>query len=331
MARAGRFENDSAVFATQVGRVLTELERDMTFRFPAYKALIAITTGHSPILADELNLIRNTSREELAAAMAPIYQPHNAVIVVAGNLNMDSTRALLSETAQRLKLNDPHKPSAQTVITPTLRFNQSGIIEHQNRTGHYVVAIGWSKPKLGDPDQLAELVADELLLGHGPGVADPARSDSSAAALRLAQSLGGSAFWDGRAGTWAAPDLVDTGPNIHAIVFTTDRNLTAKDVRDSVSNALRDIQRNGASDEAINAVKENLASFYERWFFEPTYRVLADHLMAFAATGRDPNDVKLIPSMIRQVKPSEVRAALKRYFVDAPSNVVILPPEPTAK
>jgi hypothetical protein len=35
--------------------------------------------------------------------------------------------------------------------------------------------------------------------------------------------------------------------------------------------------------------------------------------------------------MIRQVKPSEVRAALKRYFVDAPSNVVILPPEPAAK
>jgi predicted Zn-dependent peptidase len=84
------------------------------------------------------------------------------------------------------------------------------------------------------------------------------------------------------------------------------------------------------SDEVINAAKENLASFYERWFFEPTYRVLADHLMAFATTGRDPNDVKLIPSMIRQVKPSAVRAAMKRYFIDAPSNVVILPPEPPA-
>jgi hypothetical protein len=101
--------------------------------------------------------------------------------------------------------------------------------------------------------------------------------------------------------------------------------LTASDVRDSVNAALRDIRRNAMSDEAIDTAKESLASFYEQWFFEPTYRILGDHLMAYAATGRDPNRVKLIPHEIRRVKPSEVRRAFDRYLLKAKSNVVILP------
>lgn len=327
MARAGRAENDSTVFATQVGRVLAELERDMNGQFPAYKSLVAITTGQSPRLSEELDLIRATKRDALAAIIDKIYKPKNAVIVVAGDLNIDSTRVIIHEADARLGLGELHAGLLAKEKSPTFRLNQSAVIEHQNRTKRYVVAVGWAKPALGDRDQFALLVADELLLGHGDSVEDPTRNQSSPAAIRLARSLGGSSFWDGRAGSWGAPDLVDTGPGLNAIVFSTDGDLTTSQVRDSVTNMLRDIRRSGMSDESINSVKESLASFYERWFFEPTYRILADHLMAYAVSGRDPNEVKLIPSRIRELKPAAVRSAFDRYFINAPLNVVILPPE----
>lgn len=326
MARAGRAENDTAVFTAQVGRVLTELERDMTFRFPAYKSLVALALGKSPRIADELTLISNTDRVELGKAMDPMYRPNNALLVVTGDLDVDSVRTFVHDAERRLKLDEIR--SATPLVRPvvTMKMNQSAVIPDQNKTGHYLVAIGWRKPSLGGRDQLALAVADQLLLGRDTSVSDPARSDSSALAVRLAKSLGGSSFWDGRAGTWGAPDLVDIGPGIEAIVFMTDRKLTVGEVRDNVSAALRDIRRNAMSDAEVNAAREGLASFHERWFFEPNYRVLSEHLMAYAATGRNPEKVKELPSQIRRVRASDVRAALDRYLIGAESDVVILPP-----
>jgi hypothetical protein len=201
------------------------------------------------------------------------------------------------------------------------------VIEHQNRSTHYVVGVSWPKPRLGDPDQIPLLIADQLLLGRGGSTEDPTRSDSSAIAIRLARMLGGSSFSDGRAGKWAAPDLVDTDLGVYAILFNTDRSLTVRQVRENVARGLKDIRKNAMTDEDIELARESLASFYERWFFEPTYRVLADHLMAYAATGRNPEDIKSIPSRIRQVKPSAVRDAFNRSFLKTRSNIVILPPE----
>src|SRR5215211_3772105 len=147
MARIGRADNDSQVFTTQVGRVLAELERDMAGQYPAYKSLVALSLGRSPRLADEISLIRNTTRQEVAAAVAPIYLPRNAVVVITGDLDLDSTRTLVHETESRLRLSELQPPAS--TATPTLRMNQSAVIENQNRSTHNVVAIGWAKPPLG--------------------------------------------------------------------------------------------------------------------------------------------------------------------------------------
>ncbi|MFL5638948.1 MAG: M16 family metallopeptidase [Gemmatimonadaceae bacterium] len=329
MARMGRTRNDSSVFSEQVQRVVAELERDMSGRYPAYKSVVAISRGASPRIADELEFVRNTNKEQLAAAIAPIFLPVNAVMVITGDLDLDSTRAIVHESEARLRLNElASRVSPGPKSPPAFRMGESAIVPNQNRTTQTIVGIAWQKPPLGDGDQLPLMIADEILLGRTGPVNDPGRSDSTALALRLARSLGGSGFWDGRAGMWGTPDMVDIGPGIYAIVFKTDRKLTPAEVRDSVTAALRDVRLNGMSDKQVDAARDNLAAYYERWMFEPTYRVLSDHLMAYAATGRNPADVKNIPADIRRVRPASVRRALERYLIDAPSNVVILPPMP---
>jgi predicted Zn-dependent peptidase len=80
------------------------------------------------------------------------------------------------------------------------------------------------------------------------------------------------------------------------------------------------------TDAEIRAAREGLASFHERWFFEPNYRIVSDYMVAYAATGRDPRDVKKLPSEIRAVSPSDVRSAFDRYLLQAKTDVVILPP-----
>lgn len=325
MARAGRAENDSQVFRAQVGRVVAELERDMSGQYPAYKALVALARDHSPRLADELDIVRNTDRQNLAAAMSSIYRPHNAVLVVAGDLDLASTRALVHETETRLRLSEIRSPTPVSSTKPMLQTNRAAVVKDQNRSAHHVIGVGWPKPPLGHTDQLPLLIADQLLLGRGDAIDDPVRSDASPVAARLARTLGGSKFWDGRAGTWGAPDLVDTGPGIWAIIFNTDSTLTIDEVRLRVTAALREVRQEAMSDTEIERARQSLASFYERWFFEPTYRVLSDHLMAYASTGRDPAQVKNIPAQIRRVPAAAVRAAFDRYLLQVQPNVVILP------
>jgi hypothetical protein len=53
-------------------------------------------------------------------------------------------------------------------------------------------------------------------------------------------------------------------------------------------------------------------------------RVLADHLTAYVASGRDPEQVKNIPAQIRGVRPAAVRDAFDRYLMRVPANVVIV-------
>ena len=325
MARAGRAENDSQVYATQVGRVLAELERDLSWQYPAIKSLVSLARGRSPKLSDEMKVMRETTSPTLAAAMNYIYRPDNAVLVIAGDINLEETRAMVRETDTRLRLRELRTAAPFSLPVPVLRTGQEAVIEGQNRSAHNVVGVSWMKPPLGHADQLALLIADQLMLGRGDSVADPVRSDSSAIAIRLARSLGGSSFWDGRAGKWGAIDLVDTGPGVQAVVFNTDQTLTLAQVRDSVTAALRDIRSNAMTDAEIEQARERLASFYERWFFEPMYRTLSDHLMAYAATGRDPRLVKEIPAQIRRVQPSAVRAAFDRYLLGVRANIVILP------
>ena len=79
------------------------------------------------------------------------------------------------------------------------------------------------------------------------------------------------------------------------------------------------------SDADIESAKETLAEFYERWFFEPTYRILSDHLMAYVTSGCDPEEVKQIPDRIRRVRPDAVRSAFERYFLGVQPLLIILP------
>ena len=325
MARAGRASNDSAVFANEVGRVLAEVERDKSGHHPAYKAVVSLALGRSPRIADELDLVRNTKREDLKRVIDPIYRPDNAVLVIAGDLDIDSTRALVRETEARLKLAEVRSTTPVRSIKPTIRMGRSQVVKEQNRSPHNVIAIAWPKPPFGDADQIPLLIANELMLGRGESVDDPARNNESPIAIQLRKAFSGLDFSDGRASRWQAPDLVDTGPGLQAVVFSTDSSLTPNQVRKTIKASIREIRTNSMSDADIARARESLASFYDRWFFEPTYRILADHLMAYAATGRNPQDVRNIPSTIRGTSPAAVRKAFDRYVLSVEPDIVIQP------
>jgi predicted Zn-dependent peptidase len=142
----------------------------------------------------------------------------------------------------------------------------------------------------------------------------------------LKASLAGQDIWDGRQATWGAPPLSENGPSIYVVTFMTDRLLVPGDVGQAMAKAFRHIRAAALSDAAIRDAREKLAAFYETWMFEPTYRILADHLAASTFAGRDPAEVKNITARLRAVKANDVRRVFDKYLLRPRPLLIVLPP-----
>ncbi|HEY0113405.1 MAG TPA: insulinase family protein [Allosphingosinicella sp.] len=330
MAKAGHTQDDPKVFPNEVGRVLAELERDGTSQYPAYSALAALAGGKRPGLKPELDSVRSADQATVRAMMTELYRPDRAVLVVVGDIDLAAARAAVRESAAKLgwPASRPSPTKAKLQATK-LRTGLSAVLPDQNRGESNIVGLGWPKPALGERDQLPLLVADQILLGGRDDPATLRRSDDSPFGRRLGQRLGAEALWD-RIDSLATPPLADIGTALQVVLFNSKRDTRPDEVRREVRASLAEIRAEELSDTAIEAAKAKLAAFYEAWLLEPRHRTLGEHLMAYYATGRSPEQVKDIPDRIRKVRPADVRAAFQRRLQAVEPLVVILPRSPAA-
>lgn len=328
MARAGRFANEPAVFTNEVGRVVAELGRDRASLYPVYSALVAMARGRSPRLDDEVASVTSARAETLGATMAPIYRPERTVLAISGDVDPGAARALVREAEARFAW-PGRTPLPVRRSAAGFRFGGRATVASQNSGAQTAAGLAWPRPALGDPDLLPFLVADQLLLGGRSSGADPKRSDLSPLGAQLARSIGASELWD-RQDEWSAPPMADTGPGLYTILFRSSRAVTPDEAAAAARAALREIAAAGLGDAAIETAKRQLAAFYEAWLLEPNGRIIADHMVAFAAAGRDPATLLGIPEAIRAVRPAAVRAAFRRNLLQVDPLAVVLPPMPPA-
>jgi predicted Zn-dependent peptidase len=326
LARAGAVKRDVDVVTRERVRVIDELERQRTTFFAAYKPLTMLSLGLPPALSGEVANVREVTPEALLTLADRTNRPENSVLVVIGDVRADAIRAMVrSAEAERLAARTGVRPRVPGPALRPLRFGQSRVLPGENPGERHLVGLAWPKPRFGARDQLPLLVVDHLLLGGWGDPSAPTRSATSPLALQFKRLLGAEDVHDGRTDRWTAPALVDTGEGINAVVFGTARPSDPAAIRAAAGAALSEIGRTGMTDRDIGRAKTELASFYEQWLLEPTYRILGDHLMVYLATGRDPRQALRLPQEIRRLQPSAIRAAFERYYRRVSPNVVVLP------
>ena len=321
----GRRQDDAEVYRKEVGRVVAELNRARSGSYLAYKALHAMARGQPPRLTDEIAWTERVVEARVRDTIRHKYRPSSGVLVVAGDIDPERTIAIARAAEQRLRL-EPEPKAVPARRDPQLRGGLSRVIRSQNLGTATVAGLAWPQPSAGSRDFLAFLIADQLMLGGRTDPTKVQRSDASPLATRLNASLGATGVEDARDPMWGAPPMADLDPSLYVVQFSSQRNLEPKQVRAAASSALRQIRRTGLSDARIEEAREALAKFYEAWLLEPTYRILADHLAAFAFDGRNPEEVKRIPAMIRGIAPDAVRRAFDRHLLRSEPLVVVLPP-----
>jgi len=328
MAAAGGFANNPAVLTNEIGRVVAELRRGRESLYPVYSALVSMARGRSPRLEDEVASVSEARQETLTAAMAPIYRPERSVLAISGDVDLAAARTMVREAEARFAW-PARAPVQIRPRDPRFRLSGRATVENQNTSSRTAAGLAWPRPALGDRDLLPFLVADQMLLGGRSNGADQKRSDSSPLGADLARRLGASNLWD-RQDEWSAPPMADTGPALYTVLFRSSRTLTPDEAAAAARAALREIASRGLTDAAIETAKAQLAAFYEALLMEPNGRMIADHMVAFAAAGRDPATVLGIPAAIRAVRPAAVRGAFRRYLSQVDPIAVVLPPAPPA-
>lgn len=329
LAAMGRKAKLPEVFGEQVHNVVAELGRDRAKTYIVPKALQAMARRQSALITDEISWTQAVDEASVRARIQETYFPRAGILVIAGDVDAQAAFQAARAAERRLRLEAIDGRTARSSSGPILT-GVSRTIQGQN-TGETVVAgLAWPQPPVATDEHLALLIADQLLLGGREDPADVVRSDAAPLPKLLKESLGAWNFQDGRDAHWGAPPIADLNPSLYIVQFRSPRRLSAPDVRQASEAALREIRRTALTDRSIVEARRQLADFYERWLLEPTNRILADHLAAYAMLGRQPAQVKNIARRIRKIELADVRAAVDRYLMKVSPLVIVMPPMQTS-
>lgn len=314
--RVAGVRNDSTIFVREVARVAAETERR-----------IARIDSSGPSAADILpnaffgarieprallDTIRNFDRTTVFAQIERHIRPDNAVLVVVGDIDVDST---LAEAAKHLATYAA-RGAVPVVRGPAFVPYTRPIVVRHDRVSGSRVGIGFQAPPRGSDDFLAYLILEQFLLGGRQldSIGAPViRSPNAPLARGLTASLGARDFTDGVSYETDPPPLAIASPAYSAVYFEIPRPLSSDSIALVTQRAVATALTTDLSDAAIAEAKRQLVSFYERWFLSPTLLALADHVAAFALTDNDPKRLSRLATDIAAVTPERVRRLARWY------------------
>jgi predicted Zn-dependent peptidase len=312
-----------------VGRVASELERQVGAEVEHGPDPVALLErafrGPRPSAAERIPMVRSYLPESSFAAIDSFYRPGNALLVVAGDLELEEASALVKGRLAAL----PARAGGVGRPSPPFVPYAGPIVARSSRVYGVRVALGLQAPERESPEFLAFLVLDQLLLGGRAGFTQPqeiVRSASAPLARRLAAALGAVDISDGRSYREAPPFLSLGSPSYMKAVFSAPEEHAVAKVEAAITTALDEI-RAETTDADIAQAKSELADFLSRWMLLPDLPVLGDLLAGFVFIDGDPARLNRLRSEIEAVEPSAVRALLDRYRQDLPPRLAVVLPE----
>jgi len=314
--RVAGVRNDSVIFVREVGRVAAETERKIA-RIAANGPLVSDVLPNAffgpriglPALLDS---IRGFERATVLAQIERYVRPDNAVLVIAGDVDIDTT---LAEVVKHLPAYPARGAMPGVHGPPFVAYRGPVVVRDEHVTGARI-GIGFEVPSRTNEDYTAYLILDQFLMGGRQLDSDSAqvtRVLDSPLGRHLVASLGASNIGDGVSYDTDPPPLAIASPSYFAAYFDMPRAMPSDSIAAITLRAVRAALTTDLTDAAIADAKRQLARFYERWFLSPTLLALADHLAAFALIDNQPSRLNRLASEIDAVSPDRVRRLARWY------------------
>jgi predicted Zn-dependent peptidase len=329
--RAVGVMHDTAVFTTQVGRVAGEYER-MIARISkdgltATDLLPGVMRGSDVPLTALIDSIRSYDTATVYREIDQYFRPDNALLVIAGDVDMAATVAMLNRRLANLLARRGPAPR----VGPALAAQSEPRITRDPHVQAIRVGLGFPAPPREGPAFLAALVVDQYLMGGRDQVGDTvtiARSLSTPFGERLVSTLGARDPGDGTYYRTDPPPLAQRSPSYFRATFEVSRPLSADSTITLVKRALNGALTTDFTDAAIARAKAELIAFMGNWLMAPDLLPLADHLAAFTFIDGDASRLARLPAEIAALTPAQVRKVATTYFGPRAARMVLVVPEP---
>lgn len=321
--------NDTTVFTTQVGRVAGETVRAIERigkEGPSPTDLLpdAMSGGRVPLLA-LLDSIRSYDTTTVFREIREYFRPGNALIVIAGDIDMAGTVAMVN---RRLATFESRRgPSPRT--GPSLTKKRVPLVVHDARAARARVGVGFPAPPRNSADFLAALVVEQYLMGGRDQVGDTvtiARSLETPFGRRLVSSLGADRPGDGVYYRTDPPPLAQRSPSYFRVTFEAGSAVDGDSVAILVRQALDAAVGPGLTDAAIARAKAEWVAFMGRWLMAPDLLPLADHLAAFTFIDGSASRLARLPTEIEALTPERIRRVARTYFGSEAARLVLVLP-----
>jgi zinc protease len=251
---------------------------------------------HRPVIGWR-NEIEKLNREDALAFYRRFYTPNNAVVVVAGDVTAEETKALAeatygkvaprAEIGPRIRPAEPEPSAVRHVTLADPRVAQSSL-----QRSYLVPSVATAKP--GEAEAIEVLVH---VLGSG-------------STSRLYRELVAQKGVAAEAGAWyqdAALDLSRLG------VYGTPRpGVTLHQLEDAIDGVLAEVIDKGITADEIERAKNRMIAAYV--YAQDNQASLARLYGAALTTGSTVEEVRGRPERIRAVTADQVREAARQWL-----------------
>ncbi|WP_082585635.1 M16 family metallopeptidase [Hydrogenophaga sp. Root209] len=286
--------------------------------FEAMNAMIYQASPYRRPIIGWMSDIESLTPDDARAFHQRWYTPANAALVIAGDVDVEQTRALAE------KHFGPIPARAVPGRKPRDEPPQSGPrrMEYRAVADQAVVALAYKVPRwsgaqgedASSQDALALTVLSAVLNGYSG-----ARLDR---ALVQGQGTGGKRIADSAGASYG---LMGRGPQIFSLSAVPARGVSVDMAAAALKSEVQRVAREGISEAELRRVKT-------QWTAGEVYKLdsvfnQAQELGSYWVNGMDLNTGDRLMSRLRAVTAAQVQSVAQRYFSDAQLTTAVLVPE----
>lgn len=253
-----------------------------------------------PVIGYESD-IKAWTKQDLEDYFKTYYAPNNAVVVIAGDVNAESVKALAEEYFEPIPAQTP--PQEVRTVEPPQQGEKRVSVEKQVSSPNLMIA--WHVPETNHEDYYAlDILANILTSGNS---------------ARLNRSL---VFEDQLALAVYALYFTSLDPTLFKIYAIAGGGVTAEALETAIYGQLESIRTNGITENELQKVKnQKLMEFYRQI---ETIDGKADNLGTYELYFGDYKKLFTAPEEYKKVTTEDIRRVVETYFTKKNRTVGIL-------
>ena len=245
------------------------------------------------------------------------YRPNNAVLVVAGDIDYDATKAMI----ERYFGDIPRGPAIKLPSLAEPRQTKAKFkVEPDALAPKPAYTVAWHMPPRGTPQWYAMGLIDQIVAqGQDSRLYDKlVRQTGIASGIQAGINVGLGNMFNYH------------GPMLWTIGFVHDPAKSRQDVEQAVDSVINDIRTNPVSPEELERARTKIRSSLYNLADPSTRFGLVDLLAVGAMWENDPQWVNHLESGFDKVTPALILSTAKEYLRPANRSVLLIQPAPKA-